>query len=151
MLQKSITFTDYNGTERTEKHYFNLSKSEIIKLENSVKGGFKAMLQQAIASGDAPVIMDGLEKIILSSYGIKSVDGSTFQKFKMVNGTKVSLADEFVQSPAYDALFMELLTSDDASDKFMRGLIPADIAKDLPANVKDAIPENLKDVLPEQN
>ena len=32
MLKKSITYIDYNGTERTEDFYFNLSKAEIMEI-----------------------------------------------------------------------------------------------------------------------
>ena len=39
MLKKTITYTDYNGAERTEDFYFNLSKAEITEMEMGVKGG----------------------------------------------------------------------------------------------------------------
>ena len=35
MLKKTITYTDYNGSERTEDFYFNLSKAEIMEMELS--------------------------------------------------------------------------------------------------------------------
>ena len=31
MLKKTIKYTDYNGVERTEDFYFNLSKAEIME------------------------------------------------------------------------------------------------------------------------
>ena len=31
MLKKTITYVDYNGNERTEDYYFNLSKAEIME------------------------------------------------------------------------------------------------------------------------
>ena len=30
MLKKTITYTDYNGMERTEDFYFNLTKAEVV-------------------------------------------------------------------------------------------------------------------------
>ena len=33
MLTKTITYTDYNGAERTEKFYFNLTQTELLDLE----------------------------------------------------------------------------------------------------------------------
>ena len=36
MLKKTITYVDYNGTERKEDFYFNLSKAEIMEIEMMV-------------------------------------------------------------------------------------------------------------------
>ena len=30
MIMKEITYNDYNGVERTEKFYFNLTEAEVI-------------------------------------------------------------------------------------------------------------------------
>lgn len=38
MLKKTVTFTDYNGTERTQDFYFHLSKAEITEMEMSTVG-----------------------------------------------------------------------------------------------------------------
>lgn len=35
MLKKTITYVDYNGTERTEDFYFNLTKAELMEMEMS--------------------------------------------------------------------------------------------------------------------
>ena len=45
MLKKTITYTDYDGNERTEDFYFNISKAELAELEYSVKGGLKKMME----------------------------------------------------------------------------------------------------------
>ena len=42
MLKKTITYTDYDGRERTEDFYFNLNKAELTEMELSVKGGLAA-------------------------------------------------------------------------------------------------------------
>lgn len=41
MLKKTISYTDYDGNERTEDFYFNLSKAEIIEMELGTAGGMK--------------------------------------------------------------------------------------------------------------
>ena len=43
MLKKTVTYVDYNGVERTEDFYFNLSKAEVTEMELSVEGGFSKM------------------------------------------------------------------------------------------------------------
>ena len=122
MLKKTITYTDYNGVERTEDKYFNLSKAEIMEMEMSTAGGFAEMVQGIVKAQDAPAIMKIFKDIILKSYGEKSPDGKRFIKSK-------ELSDEFSQTEAYSDLFMELCTNAEASAAFINGIIPADVAE----------------------
>lgn len=50
MLKKTVTYTDYNGVERTEDFYFNLSKAEVTEMELSVDGGLAQMLENIVNS-----------------------------------------------------------------------------------------------------
>lgn len=143
MLKKHIIYTDYNGVEKKEDHYFNLTEAEITQFQWGVKGGLIETLKQAIKSEDSPVIMDAFEKLIDKSYGVKTVDG----KFKK---TKEAL-DDFKSTPAYSQLFMDILTKPEAMDEFTRGVIPANISKTLPKDLNDALPEDVKEILPTQN
>ena len=52
MLKKTVTYTDYNGVERTEDFYFNLSKAEVTEMELSVDGGLAQMLENIVNSKD---------------------------------------------------------------------------------------------------
>lgn len=126
MIKKSITYVDYNGNERTEDHYFNLSKSEIMKMEMSVAGGLAEMIQRVVAAQDQTAIMKIFEDLIHKSYGVKTPDGKGFRKDK-------ADLEAFIATPAYDELFMELATNADAAAKFVNGIIPAEMAKQLAA------------------
>lgn len=117
MLKKTITYTDYNGVERTEDFYFNLTKAELTEMELSTTGGFTEMLQRIVAAQDNPTIVKIFKEIILKAYGEKSPDGKRFIKTK-------ELADAFAQTEAYSNLFMELATDDEAAAKFINGIIP---------------------------
>ena len=121
MLKKAITYTDYNGAERTEDHYFNLTKTEIMKMELSTKGGLTEMIQRIIAAQDTPALLEIFDGLIRKSYGIKAADGKGFEKSEAI--TKA-----FTESGAYDVLFMELVTDADAAAKFINGIVPADLA-----------------------
>ena len=44
MLAKEITYTDYNGVERTETYRFNLTKTELIEMDAMIPGGMDAAL-----------------------------------------------------------------------------------------------------------
>lgn len=120
MLKKSITYTDYNGGERTEDFYFNLSKAEIMEMEMSTSGGFAEMINRVVAAQDAPSIIKIFKELILKAYGQKSPDGKRFIKSK-------ELSDEFSQTEAYSVLFMELATDADAAAKFINGIVPVDV------------------------
>lgn len=124
MLKKTITYTDYNGTERTEDFYFNLTKAEIMKMEMSIKGGLAEMIQRAVNAQDQTTIIAVFEDLITKAYGVKTLDGRGFQKSAVIT-------EEFVQTPAYSELFMELATDANAAAAFVNGIVPADMAKQL--------------------
>ena len=126
MLKKTITYTDYNGTERTEDFYFNLSKAEITEMEMSTSGGLAEMIQRIVAAQDAPAIIKVFKDLVLKAYGEKSLDGKRFMKVDN-NGTPLSIA--FSQTEAYSQLFMELATDADAAAKFVNAIVPADMAQ----------------------
>ena len=122
MLKKTMTYTDYNGIERTEDHYFNLSKAEIMEMEMSTTGGLAEMIKRIVAAQDQPAIIKIFKELILKAYGVKSADGKRF-----VKSEEISI--EFSQTEAYSQLFMELATDADAAAAFVNGIIPADMAK----------------------
>lgn len=120
MLKKSITYNDYNGVERTEDFYFNLTKAEIMEMELSTSGGLVEMIQRIVAAQDAPAIVKIFKDLILKAYGEKSPDGKRFVKSE-------EISNGFAQTEAYSQLFMELATDADAAAKFINGLVPADM------------------------
>lgn len=123
MLKKTITYPDYNGVERTEDFYFNLSKAEVTEMEMSTTGGLAEMIQKVVAAQDTAAIIKIFKDLILKAYGEKSPDGKRFMKVQ--NG--IRLADAFAETEAYSILFMELATDADAAAKFVNGIIPGDI------------------------
>lgn len=125
MLKKTITYTDYNGVERTEDFYFNLTKQEIMTMEFSTKGGLTELINKVVATQDSPAIVKIFQDLILASYGEKSLDGKRFMKMKP-DGSRY--ADEFRETEAYSILFMELATDADAAAKFVNGIVPAEAA-----------------------
>lgn len=125
MLKKTITYTDYNGTERTEDFYFNLTKAELTEMELGTTGGLSEMIQNIVKAQDVPSIIKIFKDLILKAYGEKSADGKRFIK---VNDAGVPLANAFAETEAYSQLFMELATDADAGAKFVNGIVPKDTA-----------------------
>ena len=124
MLKKTIKYTDYNGVERSEDFYFNLSKAEIAEMELGTTGGFADMLQRIIDTHDMPQIVKMFKDLVLKSYGVKSADGKCFIK---IDDNGVPLSRAFSQTEAYSELYMELATDADAAAKFVEGILPADM------------------------
>ena len=130
MLKKIITYTDYNGIERTEPFYFNLSKAELMEMELGVTGGMTEMLDKIIAAKDAPSLMKTFKEMIMKSYGIKSDDGK-----RLIKSEELSIA--FTQTEAYSVLFMELITDDKAAADFVNGIIPNEIQTEVAAQTEN--------------
>lgn len=131
MIKKTINYTDYNGVERSEDFYFNLTKAELMEMELGTTGGFTEYVQSIVDAQDAPTIMKIFKELILKAYGQKSLDGKRFIKNDQIR-------DEFTQTEAYSQLFMELATNEEEASKFVNGIIPQDLAaqvKETPATI----------------
>ena len=122
MIKKTVTYTDYNGVERTENFYFNLSKAEVMEMEMGTEGGMAESIQKIIDAKDAPAIIRVFKDLVLRAYGEKSDDGRRFMKSK-------EISEAFSQTEAYSQIFMELATDSDAAAKFINGIVPADLAQ----------------------
>ena len=130
MLKKTITYTDYNGTERTEDFYFNLSKAEIMEMELGTTGGLAEMIKKIVAAQDAPAIIKVFKDLILKAYGEKSPDGKRFIKSE-------ELSTAFSQTDAYSQLFMKLATNAEEAAKFVNSIVPGDMSKAIQSNAEE--------------
>ncbi len=116
MFKHTIKYTDYNGVEREEQFFFNLSKAELMEMELSTKAGVEEMIRMMIATNDNAKITQTYKELILKSYGIKSEDGRRFIKNQQ-------LREDFEQSEAYSEFFIELLSSNELQTKFINGVV----------------------------
>lgn len=124
MLKKTITYPDLDGNPVTEDFYFNLSKAEIAEMELSHKDGLSGYLNTIVESQDGSEIIATFKTIIATSVGVRSEDGKRFIK-------NDEIRDNFLQTNAYSELFMELATNAEAAAEFIRGIVPADLAKNM--------------------
>lgn len=128
MFKDVITYTDYDGVERTETLYFNLSKAEMIKLDNSIPGGLGNKMRSVVDAMDNVEIMNYFTKMIEFSYGRKSDDGRRFIKSK-------EITEDFLQTEAYSEFFMKLISDTDFAARFCEGILP-DVPKEEIEKVK---------------
>lgn len=122
MFRETITYEDYNGVERKEEFFFNLSKAEIMEMQLSTTGGLAEMIQKIVDAQDGPAIIKVFKDLVLRAYGQKSADGKRFIKTQ-------ELRDEFEQTEAYSIMFMKLATDADYAAKFVNGIMPADLVQ----------------------
>lgn len=122
MIKETITYVDYNGTERTEDFYFNQTKTELLRMEQDKNGAFSTVLEKFIKAKDQADLFDAIEKFIYKSYGVKSEDGRTFEKDE-------KLSKAFFQSPAYEVLFDKMNADAEYAYKFIMGIVPAELSK----------------------
>lgn len=129
MYSKTITYTDFNGTERTETFYFHLSKPELLSLSTD-----KA--NQTDLNN-----FEFFKYIILQSYGIKSEDGRQFIK-------NDELRNEFEQTEAFSVIFTELAFDSEEAIKFIRGIVPGELVDMLnDDDIKSADPDKIVEIL----
>lgn len=123
MIKKTVTYTDFNGNERTEDFYFNLTQVELAELDlgvSGVSGGLLGLLKKIVREKDQRQIVEYFKKIVLMAYGEKSVDGRRFVKSDEIrNG--------FAPTEAYSKIFMELAGDADKAANFINGIMPKEV------------------------
>lgn len=122
MLVKTITYTDYYGQKQTRDFRFHLTDSELFELQYGTRGGFIAASQAMMDNHDESSIFRTFKDLILKSYGEISEDGQRFMK-----SPEISLA--FSQTPAYDIIFQEIVSSKEKQDEFIMNVLPGDKEK----------------------
>lgn len=140
MLKKTLTYEDWNGNTVTEDFYFNLTKTEVLELEYGLIPGksLTEVINQLSSDQDMGRIIQTLKEILLKAYGQKTEDGKRFIKNQEIQ-------DSFLQSPAFDIIYMELATSEDAAADFISGLLPNDVKTQLGPDPKQALLDKMKE------
>lgn len=137
MLKKTITYRNLDGDELTEDFYFNLSLSEITRMELVEDGSLGEKLKRIVAQGKGREIIETFEWLLETAYGVRSENGKYFKK-------SPELFKEFQYSDAYSVLFLELVTNAGAASEFVKGIMPADIeekARLMSEAQKSSLPE----------
>lgn len=129
MVKKTVTYTDYNGVERTEDAYFNLNELELaeiaVELPDELSDSIfdntnEEEVGEVIQNLGKKEIIEFVKKLMIKSYGVKSEDGRCFIKNE-------KLVEEFKYSALFSAIVMELLTDDNAAE-FINAIVPANVA-----------------------
>lgn len=134
MLKKTITYTDFDGIERKEDHYFNLTKAEMLEYDAMYadRGGVMKYLTWLVENQKTNELILAFKELILRSYGERDSNGR-FIKSQVIR-------DSFMASEAYSELFMEIAANEQNAGAFINGVfagIPELKGKDLTKMAKD--------------
>lgn len=117
MYKKLMTYEDFDGNERTEELYFNLTEQEVTEYQLSHNGGITTLINRIIQAQDWKSMVEYWKEFILMCYGVKSDDGRRFVKNDTVR-------EEFASTNAFSDLFMLLSTDDNEAAKFVNNVLP---------------------------
>lgn len=118
MIKRTITYTNFNGEEKSKECYFHLSQEKLTQLEVEYPGGLSEAIKSATQNNDLQALFRVFRTLILSAYGEKSEDGEAF-----IQNEKLS--EQFSYTAAYSKLYEELMANDTAASDFIKAIIPA--------------------------
>lgn len=115
MIKKLITYTDFNDVTHQDYFYFHLSRAELLGIDELLD-----QFNKAVEENNNKKSVEIFIELISKAYGEKLGDGLSFRKSQ-------EISDRFIGSPAFDALFEELTTSQEAMTNFFTGMLPANL------------------------
>lgn len=124
MIKREVPYKDFNGIDRKETVYFNLSETELIDMQMSKTGGLDVILRTIIDTNDQVQLYNIFKDLVLKAYGEKSEDGRRFIKSD-------ELRHEFSQTEVYNKLWYGLATNADEASKFVNDLIPEHLSAEI--------------------
>ncbi len=122
MIKKEVTIYGFDGSE-TRTYYFHMTKAEALRWVKETDGKLSSELERVAnlpSDGDITDLLEMTGRILHRSVGIR--EGNRFVKSR-------EIADDFVFSGALDAVLDDLISNPDEGEKFIPGILPADIVK----------------------
>lgn len=145
MLKKVISYTDFNGNTKSKICYFNLNRPELMEMRRSPLEEMQKIITRIRGMEDPDSELSTVEKdeiqekmgailrdLVIQSYGIKSDDGESFSK--RVGNRRYGAGEDFTETMAYDALYMEMISKPKNLIEFVRMIIPEDARNSLNDN-----------------
>lgn len=130
MITKTVSYTDFDGNQRKEKIYFNLTQFEATEIAMEMPDGIIEEIEDGDQTRTAlhlveklggKGVVDFIKKIVLKAYGIKSPDGRRFMKSE-------EISREFSETPMFSQLMISLMTNEKEASDFITAVIPPELA-----------------------
>ena len=123
MLKQTINFKDFNGIDREETLYFNLTEAELVEMQADSEEGIQKDMMDAVKAKDMRKLLDFVKMLVHGAYGERDKDGIHFHKSPEITA-------RFVNSAMYSPLLLSLFQEEGArAEKFITGLMPADLVQ----------------------
>lgn len=120
MISKTVRYEDFDGKTVEEKFFFHMSAPEMVRLDAKYDGGLEKELDRLSSTNNNLGLMSLFEEMIRISYGVvEEVNG----KKRFVKNHEE--AESFMNSLAYEQLFIELISSEEAATNFFNALSPS--------------------------
>lgn len=136
MLTKVVTYTDFDGNQRTQTCYFHMTKAEILEFNMNKPGGVIAYITRMMNAERNDIVFATFKELILVAYGERTSDGRFVKN--------AQLRDAFACSEAYSEIFMEIVQSEKAMAAFVNGLVP-DVTDEQRAEARAGLEKAMKD------
>lgn len=144
MLKKTMTYTDFDGNQKTEDFYFNLTSAEVAEWLTTT-GGYTLdkVLDRLVRTENTQEVLAMFKDLITRAYGEKSLDGRSFVKSDEVRS-------HFIYTQAFSDLYMELLSDPKVAANFFNSIIPKDMSNDVAKLMSNSsnVEEAFKDYAP---
>lgn len=152
MYKKTISYTNYSNEKVTKEFHFNLTRPELVEMKRSPLYEMQAIIERVKKMDDPDKELsysekddiqermgDILRNLVIQSFGYVSDDGERF--VKRIGDRKFGAGEEFVETMAYDALYMEMISDVSNMVNFVRAIVPPE------AQIKiDELPSDLTDI-----
>jgi len=119
-VRKDISFVDLEGRERTETYYFHLGKTDWFELDVAHRENPSAYLMSLMQEGNSRELWKLWKQMLFAAVARR--DGDILVK-------NARIQEEFAGSGAFEALFEELINSEDAGGNFFLSMMPEDVRK----------------------
>lgn len=118
MLAKEITYVNFNNEEKTRTYYFHMTQTEVTELQLKYNNELMEKMNELVKAKEVEPLYYFFKDFVLNAFGMKSDDGDEFLK-------SAEIKTRFEHSAAFDALMIELLSSDEtALSNFMSAIMP---------------------------
>lgn len=125
MIKETLTYTDFNGEERTIDCYFHMTDLEWLRFTTKY-GGLTEYIERIRKDNDGYGVLNLLEDLVQTSYGEKSQDGLRFLKSK-------EITEKFTQTDAYSNMLMGFLENTEKGIDFFNRLAPKERTSTIPS------------------
>ena len=124
MFQTTVSYKDFDGHERTETLYFNITEQQMRDLYQDDPDFSEKALSNIVEAKDPGEMLRVMKKLILASYGEKSADGKVHKKNKEIR-------ENFECSAAFEQLMDDIMYKADEKYlmNFFTKIFPAKFAE----------------------